>query len=119
MEYQALEKFRAQLTTQQKVFENQLKEVRERYPLVALAYSIQEAAIAELYYSIRDTRIISLLSALTGDTMISDAAKAEGIRISECFRQLNNCLGRSEGYQEGASCFEGFSGCRKRPPKRP
>ena len=119
MEYQALEKFRAQLTTQQKIFENQLKEVKERYPLVALAYSIQEAAIAELYCSIRDTRIISLLSVLTGDTALTDAAKAEEIRISECFRQLNNCLGRSKNYQEGASCFEGFSGCRKRPPKRP
>lgn len=30
MEYQALEKFRAQLTTQQKTFENQLKKVKER-----------------------------------------------------------------------------------------
>ena len=103
--YPNIEKFKAKLATEHENFERQLKEVKKKYPLVALAYALQKATLAELSLpkAIGAEAIHAVSRALTPE--LSKAATDIEVEQNERIRKRNICLGRARSYAEGAACF--------------
>jgi hypothetical protein len=103
--YRQIEKFKVQLASQQASLEAQLKEVKRQYPLVALAYAISEATIAELSSKeMGALTVSSIYGALTKKKQF-----VEGTVLHERMTKLSNCLGRATTDSKTISCFEDFA----------
>ncbi len=99
-----------------KLLKAQLKEVKEKYPLVACAYQIQRALIYELSMprNIMDTSLSSLYQAVDPFTSKSMAK----IKVEQQLRlkKLKICMQRShfsdsssgQQYMAGLDCLETF-----------
>ena len=100
-QYRHIEEFKAKLTTRRGDFEKQLEKVRKHYPLVAVALSMQEAAIAEIAYP-RRWEVLSIYSSLTKTpTPYPDPELAH--RLRECFQSLDRSLAQSRGDEQSAA----------------
>lgn len=87
--YSRVEKLKTQLAAQQEDFQRQWKEVKRKYPLVALAFHMQQATMEEISYwtRIEHTAIYSLYEAPTGGRRMT-----EEIRRRRCKKRLEECL---------------------------
>jgi len=107
-----IEKFKAKLAAQHEDLVKQLKEVKKKYPLVVLAYAVQEATIVELTTAeAKPATITDICSALT-----PSRAANEYVRL---LSDLRHCLERSKDYEGGMACFETFHERRQHPSKGP
>lgn len=108
-----LSKFNSYLKTQQEVFKKQWVQLEKQYPIVALAFAMQEAVIAEYALSQKagDSWLTESVVSLTGSPVVSREAV---IRLQECFNGLWRDLGRSKTYEDGLGAFDRFNRCRNR-----
>lgn len=107
--YANIEKLKARLVAQRENFEKQLKEVKKRYPLVALAYGIQEATIAELSYSVsHDTIMGSIYISLTNAQIDLKTATDLRVKLVEARRKFDRCQGRARTDAETGGCIEAY-----------
>ncbi len=102
-----LAKFNSYLKIQQETFKQQMKQVEKQYPMVALAFTMQEAAIAERPHHQLAESVISL----TGSTVISHEP---AIRYKLCLNGLFRDLARSQTYEDGLGAFNRFHQCLSR-----
>lgn len=100
--------FRKLLTKDKEKFKQQFADVKNQYPLVALAFEIQKTTIKELVLqrSITKLEISSVYEAIFEDELIDSRIKVEG---DKRWRGLITCLKRSTDYESGLSCFEEFN----------
>lgn len=111
-----IKKFAEAISKDNKLFKKQLKEVKEKYPLVMLAYRIQQAVITELSMPrfITDTEIGPLYTTIESvqtDSMVK--IKVEGQQrlaalITCLMRAHTSGSSRGEQYLAGVECFEKF-----------
>ncbi|MHC4158138.1 MAG: hypothetical protein ACYSSO_03575 [Planctomycetota bacterium] len=108
-----LAKFNSYLKTQQETFKEEFAQVKKQYPTVALAFAMQEAAIAESMQLQKAEvgQLAESVVSLTGSTVIS---RELVIRLQECLKDLLRDLGRSQTYEDGLGAFDRFNQCRKR-----
>lgn len=99
-----------------KLLKAQLKEVKEKYPLVAFAYQIQRAVIYELSMprNVMDTSMSPLYQAV--ELFTSDSMAQIKVERQERLEKLKTCLQRAhtsdsssgQQYMAGLDCFETF-----------
>lgn len=94
----------------------QLKEVEEKYPLVALAYQIQRAVIYQLSAPINsvDANLNQIIQAV--NPFNSESSTQLQVEQRERLQKLKTCLIRAhtsssssgEQYQAGVACFNAY-----------
>ena len=96
-----------------KLFKKQFKDVEEKYPLVVLAYRIQQAVIAELSMPryIMEMEIGSIYGAF--ETIVSERAIVEQRlrlkKLKDCLRRAHTSDSSSgQQYLAGVACFENY-----------
>lgn len=110
-----IEKLRAHLAGQQEEFREQWKEVKEKYPLVALAFGMQQATIAELIHPARlEIASLSLLKALTQGRRLTwlDRVRRCKERYRECIDELMEAYApRYPPSSELLGCYLEYHSC--------
>ncbi len=111
-----IQRIAKQLESDKKLLEAQLKEVEEKYPLVAFAYYAQCAAIYDLSTPRRigDTQLGAIYDAL--EPVSSEAFTRVQVEQAQRLEALQDCLLRShragssgQQYQAGRACFENYA----------
>ncbi len=111
-----LQSFTKMLAKDKKLFKKQFKEVEKKYPLVILAYRIQQAVIAGLSRSryIAELGIGSIYGVL--ETSDFEAYTRAEVEQQQRLKKLKDCLRRAdtsgassgERYQAGVACFDNY-----------
>ena len=128
-----IKKFAEAISKDNKLFKKQLKEVKEKYPLVMLAYRIQQAVITELSMPrfITDMEIGPLYTTIEsvqseGKEMFSSYFSTDSMAKSKAWEQqrladLKTCMmranmldSRGEQYLAGVECLEKFAANQRR-----
>jgi hypothetical protein len=115
IKYSNIEKYKKNLATKKKDFKKQLKEVEKKYPLVALAFSLQNATIAELSISRNigiDPKVEDIVTTLTGtESWDTDAIEKTGIKLNNCFRNFDRDLARSRDSSDVKGSIDKLTQC--------
>lgn len=111
-----IKEFAETISRGNEVFKKQLKEVKGKYPLVMLAYRMQQAVITELSMPrfISDTEIGSLYSTI--ESVQTDSMVKLKVENQQRLADLKTCLMRAhtsdsssgEQYLAAVDCFETF-----------
>lgn len=96
----------------QSEFSEQMEYVKKEYPLVALAFQIQEAALTQRieHQATEHIEIDRYWGSLTGQETINTNA---AIKWKFCLDKLKKELGRAKTYEEGQGAFDRHSNCLK------
>ena len=101
-------RFQNELIEKRSEFQKQFEQAKKQFPLVAIGMEIQKANIKDMlsniYISELDT--IQFYEDLFGDNLLDDHVKVE---TQQRIQKLKRCLGRSETYSDGLSCFEEYN----------
>jgi len=118
-----IEELKAELASQRKAFEEQMEKAKKEYPLVALAFSLQQATIATMAYTAEPIvaypivsyiptyakykLLLEQLHALTGEPPVIGAAI--------CFDEYIRCLHQSRRVPlEMVDCQDKYQKCLRR-----
>jgi len=111
-----IQEFAETISRDSELFKKQLREVKEEYPLVMLAYRIQQAVITELSMPrfITDTEIGPLYTSV--EYVQTDSMLRQMVEQQQRLADLKQCLFRAntsasssgEQYLAGMDCFETF-----------
>jgi hypothetical protein len=101
------EKFIAMLAREKVSLEDQLEKAVRDYPVLVLAYRIQEVVIGDLLDALatEDFRTSGFYEALNSDSASIDRLKAE---FSVKLKKLKICVARAEDVDAGLDCFDAF-----------
>ena len=107
--YASIEKFREELAARKVEFDKQLKEVQKRYPLVAIAYGLQAAVIAEQTSSCALT-IAGIAGPLyTSLTLDKDTVTELRKKSQDAFADFDRCIGRAKTGSEAGDCINALT----------
>ena len=113
-----LSEFSTYLKSEQAEFQRQYKAVKEQYPLVALAFEMQQASLIEVSNqesTFGGSTAITASEPITIFTGTGLVVNREAIiELQLCFDGLWRDLGRSKTYEEGLGAFDRFNRCRNR-----
>ncbi|MCP4611491.1 MAG: hypothetical protein GY845_22495 [Planctomycetes bacterium] len=107
-----LAKFNSYLKTQQNTFKQQMEQVETQYPMVALAFYMQEAAIGEHPFDY----LAESVESLTGSSVVS---KEHDIRFRLCLNGLYRGFARAQNSEDVSGTIKRFQGCLKREGEVP
>jgi hypothetical protein len=107
-----LTKFNYYLKTQQHTFKQQMDKVETQYPMVALAFYMQEAAIGEHPFHY----LAESVESLTGSSVVS---KEHDIRFRLCLNDLYRGFARAQNSEDVSGAIKRFQGCLKREDEVP
>ncbi|MEE9442719.1 MAG: hypothetical protein V3V99_08635 [candidate division Zixibacteria bacterium] len=96
------------LMSRQAEFTKQMQEVEKQYPLVALAYKMQEAIIVQRTEAIEHTELDYYRSSLTGQNVV---ITEHSIQMKICLDKLKTGLMRAETDGDISNAFNSFGGC--------
>ena len=95
------------LKREKRTLADQLKRAKKEYPILALAYEIQQVTIGELLgtRSLDSTHMGPLYEAVSGPNAPHTEDSVERERKLE---RLLKCLGRASTYASGLDCFDKY-----------
>jgi len=105
MRYAGIEKLRGELATRKVEFERQLKEVQKRYPLVAIAYGLQAAVIAERSSSCALAYVGIAGPLYTSLTLDEDTATRLSVKSKKAWDDFDRACGRATTDSEALDCI--------------
>ena len=103
--YASIEKFREELAARKVEFDKQLKDVQKRYPLVAIAYGLQAAVIAEQSSSCALAYVGIAGPLSTALTLDKDTATRLEAKSQQAFADFDRCVGRATTDSEALGCI--------------